>query len=198
MEVAPGHCCLYHGLGSRENVDYQTPLAWAPLDDWTGPVGLELSPNERHFLAARAVSAGGVEEQNTHVLCCVEVDEAGQLLPTALGPVSDLTAKAEPEGGVVIGYSYRPPPGCAQAEQFEVLSDGGSGSLDLQTPIAVIPARVDSAGAPGASQDYEAVVWADGLPAMFAVRACAVGRCGPIGPTVTVLAPVPPAPAVLP
>lgn len=197
MELRGGHCSLYHGLGSSEDVDYQMPLALTPLEDATVSLRLSLSPGQRHFLAARAISAAGIEEQNTHVVCCAEVDQAHVLLPPPLGVTSDLAAWCEPQGGVVIGFSYRPPLGYAAAEEFEVLGDGGSGSLDLQTPIATVPAQPSQPTAPAESQDYEVVVAADVLPAMFAVRPCAGGRKGPVGRTVTVTAGVPPGPVIL-
>lgn len=138
-----------------------------------------------------------MEEQNTHVVCCAEVDQSGQLLPASLGAVSDLTAWGEPGGGAVLGFSYQAPPGYAEADQFEVLSDRGTGQWDLQTPIATVPARPSEPTVRGELQDYEAVVPADVLPAMFAVRACANGRRGPVGPPVTVPAVGLSAPAVL-
>ncbi len=181
MECHGGHYRLYHGLGDSGNIDYTSPVAWMTGDILTFSLLLPLGDGERHFLAARAVSPAGVEEQNTHVVCCVEVDQASRLLPPPLVAVSELTAGLLPEGFTHVGFSYRPPPGYAAAEQFEVLSDHGSGALDLQTPLTTIQA--------GTLQDYEVAVPADVLPAMFAVRACSQGRQGPVGLPVTVTAP---------
>ncbi|MCJ7545018.1 MAG: hypothetical protein MUP47_10755 [Phycisphaerae bacterium] len=197
LELTGAHCRLYHGLGSSESIDYQIPVALAPPGDASVALPLGLWPGQDHFLAARAVSAAGVEEQNTHIVCCAEVDEAGDLRPAPLGAVSDLTAGAEPQGGIVVGFSYRPPLGYAAGDEFQVLSDRGTGCLDLQTPIATVPARSSWATVPGQSQDYETVVPADVLPAMFAVRACANGRQGPLGQPVTVTAMAPPGPVIL-
>jgi hypothetical protein len=198
MDASGGHCRLYHGLGSRGAIDYDTPVALVPPDSASVSVALSAVAGERHFLAARAVSAAGVEEQNTHVVCCVEVDDAGQLLPAPLGAVSDLTAWTEPGGGIVVGFSYQPPPGFVAAEHFEVLSDGGSGQLDLDTPITTIPALPPEAHLPTAKHDYEAVVPVTSLPVLLAVRACADGRSGPVGLPVAVPAAAAPGPVVFP
>jgi hypothetical protein len=174
---------LYHGLADSEAIDYAAPIALVAADHLAVSLLLPLAYGEKHFLAARAVSAAGVEEQNTHVVCCVEVDPDGRLLPPPPAEVSDLTAALGPEGFVIVSFAYRPPPGYAAAEQFEVLSDRGTGTLDLENPVAAIAA--------GPSADYEAAVAAGVLPAMFAVRAVAGGRSGPIGSPVTVTAPQP-------
>jgi hypothetical protein len=183
METHPGHYRIYHGLGDSGNIDYTSPIALAAGDSPTASLVLPLAYGQRHFLAARAVSPVGVEEQNTHVVCCAEVDSSGRLLPPPLAAVSELTACLWPEGLISVGFSYRPPPGYAAAEQFEVLSNRGSGVLDLQTPLATIQA--------GVLAEYEAAVPADILPAMFAVRVCSQGRKGPVGLTVTVTSPQP-------
>jgi hypothetical protein len=198
MEPREGHWRVYHGLGGTEAIDYDAPVALAPLGSESVSVSLSAAPGQRHFFAARAVSAAGVEEQNTHAVCCAQVDEAGELLPAPLAAASDLTAWAEPGGGVVIGFSYQPPPGFAGAECFEVLSDGGGGQLDLDDPIATLPALPPRADPVVAKADYEAVVSVSMRPVMLAVRACADGRDGPVGLPVTVPASAPPGPAVFP
>jgi len=197
MEPREGHWRVYHGLGDSRAIDYEAPVALAPLGGESVSVSLSAAPGERHFFAARAVSAAGVEEQNTHAVCCMEVDEAGELLPAPLAAVGDLTAWAEPGGGVVVGFSYQPPPGFAAAEHFEVLSNGGGGQLDLDDPVATLPALAQ-ADLPVAKGDYEAVVSVSVRPVMLAVRACADGRGGPIGLPVTVPASAPPGPVVFP
>lgn len=189
MEDSGGHCRIYHGVGDSRSIDYATLVAVAPLDSSTVSLALPLSYGQWHFLAARAVSAAGVEEHNTHVVCCAEVDETGVLAAPPLAAVTDLTAWADTDGEVVVGFSYQPPPGYAPAEQFEVLSDRGTGALDLQTPVETV--------SPGVSADHEAVVVADVLPALFAVRACANGRHGPVCAPVVVIAPQPQTPTVV-
>ncbi|MGA2265401.1 MAG: hypothetical protein ABSH10_03110 [Phycisphaerae bacterium] len=180
---------LYHSLADSEAIDYATPITLVAAEDPTVSVALPIAYGEKHFLAARAVSAAGAEEQNTHVVCCVEVDQAGRLLPPPSDAVSDLTAVLGPEGLVTVSFTYRPSPPYAAAERFEVLSDRGTGTLDPVNPVATVAANP--------SADYEATVPADVLPAMFAVRAVAGGRSGPTGSPVTVTAPQPDALATL-
>ena len=190
MESSGGQLRIYHGLGSAEEIDYATPVAVAGEDDTYVSLLLAMAAGDRHFLGARAVSVAGIEEQNTHVVCWAEVDQAGSLLPPPLARPDNLTARALGNAVLAIGFSYYSAPPYVAAESFEVLSDGGTGQLDMDNPVAVAPARQ--------SGEYNVQVSAEVLPARFAVRARVGEHLGPLSAVLFVPLDDPPAPRVMP
>lgn len=191
---------IYHAVGAIENVDWGRPAAQLAAGETTCQLSLTADPGQRHVVAARSVSPAGVQECGTHTLCVLQADEQGRL-GVALDAVTDLTAMRLSEGSyaggsppsqpaaIGLAFSYEPSPGHATADGFDVLSDHGSGTLDLAAPVRTLSAR------PG-QRDYRATIAVD-LAAGVAIKLAVRPRCGdllgPPGDVVEVgLADVPP------
>jgi len=170
---------IYHGVGGPEDVDWTQPVAHLRPDAQETTIPLALAAGQKQVLGARAVSASGVEEQNTHVLACVQTAQAGELLATPLGAIAELTVHRISNQRAGLSFSHHCPPGFATAEEFEVFTDNGTGRLDLESPVSVLPCP------DGDPRDVETLVHIDALPAQFAVRARKGEQTGPLSEIVT-------------
>lgn len=182
---------VYRGLGGIEGIDWQESVACARSGEGTLSVNLALAPGRRYIFAARAVSPEGVEERNTHVVAYAELDEQGDLLPAPLAPPTELTADPQPNAKLLVGFSYAPPVGFAKADGFDLLSDDGSGELDLENPVATVDAVADG------QTDFEVSLTRPEEPIRLACRARNGERLGPVSEILFVPAPDPPSPAQL-
>ncbi len=182
---------IYHATGGPEDMNWTEPVAYARPDPQSKQIPLSLAPGQKHVLGARAVSEGGIEEQNTHVIAYAEADSNGDLLPVPLGRPSQTTVKVLPDGSVVVGFSYDKPLGFAAPAEFQVFTDNGTGELNLQTPACTVPfSRPDQT-------DFEVVVSVSTFPARFAVRARKGEQNGPLGQMISVHTPSPSVPQLL-
>ncbi|MBS3734477.1 MAG: hypothetical protein KGY99_06070 [Phycisphaerae bacterium] len=181
---------IYLGIGGPDAVDYGQPVAWR---QGAGPVDvpIALSPGVRYVLAARAVSDAGILERNTHVLTTVEVNADGALLGAPPPRPEDVTADVLAAGDVRLAWSNRAALGLAEPDGFDVLSDGGTGTLDEDVPVAT----VDDVR-PG-QQEFAVELPAPTSPLRLAVRARAAGRVGPISRPAPVYVPPPAASVAL-
>lgn len=173
---------LYSGIGTPEAIDREQPTAYLREGEQTRALQFAMIPGIKYVLSARAVSPSGVQECNSHVLAYAEIDDLGQLSPPPLSRNTDVTAKRHRDGYVVVGFSYRADFGFAAADAFDILSDSGTGTLNLDTPVANV-SDVDPR-----QTEFEVVVPAAALPAMFSVRARVGDQTGPISRIVTVAA----------
>ncbi len=152
----------------------------------------ELVPDVPYVLALRKLSSAGVEERNTHILTYAQIDTEGSLLPSPLAAPHDVTVDLQPNETILFGFSHHVPLGFASPTVFEVFSDGGSGTLDFENPIAAISNVKEE------QADFEVTVTPAALPAKFAVRGRKDDQDGPLSRIVEVkLAPAPIAPLVL-
>jgi len=171
---------IYHGVGGPEAIDWNRPVAYSMAGAQQVAIPLSLAPGRRHVLAARTTSSEGIEEHNSEALTYVEIDEAGTLQEAPLPVPSEVTAQLRRDGKVLVGFSCYAGPGLAVPTAFDVLTDNGTGTLDVDDPAASIPVS-------DARQiDHTVVVTAEQLPAKFAVRACKEARRGEHSQAVTV------------
>ena len=182
---------VYRGLGGIEGIDWQEPVACARSGDETLSVEGALTPGLRHVFAARAVSAEGVEERNTHVVAYPELDEQGGLLPAPLARPTELTAEAQSDGTLLVGFSYAPPVGFAEADGLDLLGDDGTGELNLENPLATVDGAADG------QTDFEVSISRPEVPTLLACRARNGEQLGPVSEALLVPAPDAPSPAEL-
>jgi len=164
---------FYRGLGLPANIDYSTPIGYAPPG--TTQIVLqdnEISQGQRIWFGLRAVSSSGLEETNCHALACAELDAGDCLLPAPLDLATDLSATVLADGSVVLGFSYLPQAGYAAAETFEVFTDHGTGVFDLESPVAALSQVASD------QVELEVVLTAPTLPGKFAVRPSNGSRVG--------------------
>ncbi|MFB3894420.1 MAG: hypothetical protein ACE15C_20660, partial [Phycisphaerae bacterium] len=165
--------------GSRGDIDFSAPVATIPPGLATRDIaGLGHASGSDYWYALRAVSDSGVEERNTHVQALVRLNAAGKLAPPMAAP-RDVTAGRRKDGAVIVGFSYRVADGWPCPDAFDIFTDGGTGTLDLDHPLVSLP------GAPR-RREYEAIIVSPALPARFAVRPRTGPTAGPISSCVTV------------
>lgn len=169
----------------REAIDWSRPLAGTGGDQTTLRVAAALVPGESRVFAVRAMSAAGVLEHSTHAAAVVALDENGNLPPTPLWPVFDTQATVLPTGEVRLAFSCDRQTGAARPYAFEILTDGGTGTIDTQHPLRTI-----SAGE-GEAIDVELTL-SPSPPCRFAVRPVRAGRPGEMS-DVTAAVSTPPA-----
>ena len=93
---------FYLGVGSRTAIDYDTAVAETPAGTATVDIA-GLSEDVDYYIAVRAVSAAGTEEENTHRVCRVRAED-GALVGQP--PKRLLYAHAEPAAGGAIKFSF--------------------------------------------------------------------------------------------
>jgi len=189
-EVPVAGYLLYHGLGGLADVDLSAPVAWLAASGQPQQVSLQLVAGQTNVLVARAVSTSGLEEQSACAATSVLVGQDGSLLGGALAAAVDVTVELVESATALLGWTVTTPPGFAEPTQFEVYGDGGSGRLDLQTPLAVVdrdPQQLDLQVRLAVTQ----------LPMRFAVRARRGDQLGPLSRTVTLTPPAIPQPQLL-
>ncbi|MCD4823583.1 MAG: hypothetical protein K8S55_03180 [Phycisphaerae bacterium] len=175
---------IYRGLTQDDMT-----LVAAPRSGVT-EVDISQPGDTAYWYKITAVSAAGVEEHNTHVMCLADIDEADELQPSPLPVPVELTAELTAEDSLKLGFCWEIPPGYAQPTGFEVFSDSGSGTLDMENPVAVVSiTAVDHL-------EHSAVVSFSTLPIQLAVRATRDAQAGPLSKTLIVPAAAPPLPPV--
>jgi hypothetical protein len=110
-----------------------------------------------------AVSGGGVEDAGLPVVAEVAIDETGAwagLRPTAPG---DLAVEALSQGRFAVRWTFIEHDGAVLPAVFRVYHDGGSGSIDFQTPageVARLMGKLHYAFVSGSFPHGTAVRWA--------------------------------------
>ena len=187
VAVQLGGYNIYWGEGGAEDVDFDTPLGCMRADQSALTIGQSLDRLRTHVFVARAISPEGQEEHNTHVLAHVKLDEQGQLTPVPLARVNDLTVEAVSNDLLLIAFSHVAPAGFAVADGFDLVSDGGTGQLDLESPVGAIDEVV------AGQTEFEITLSRPVWPLRLAVRTRNGADLGPLSEVVLVGAPDPPA-----
>ena len=182
---------VYRGIGGSESIDWQNHIAYTRHDQTNLTIPLQLTTGQRHIFGVRAVSQAGVEEHNSTVLAYAEVDTQGDLLPQGLSAPCDITAAIQVNGSLLLGFSYDVNPGHAQATSFELVSDFGTGTLDLDNPAATISDFRDG------QSEFEVLLDSPTLPAKFAARAKKDQQVGPLSRIIAVDALATPQPPIV-
>jgi len=168
-------------------VDYQTPIAFTRPGAVAVTIGgLGLSVGETKYLAARAVSASGVEEENTSVIRRLTLAQTGLQgqQPNAIAAAEVLQAA----GGKIrlrAEYSARrnagglAPGAVAEIQVARRLFDGLRWTPDWADLVQAIPLRVPTGFTARVDVVLDAV-YAHGTNVRLAVRAAAAdGAAGP-------------------
>jgi len=173
---------IYQGGADTRSIDWANPIACSRPGESQVNISMNLQPDKTCVLAARAVSASGIEETNHHAIAFVEVDGEGQLSEAPLAAPCELTARLVSPNLARVGFSCYPSPGQRRPSLFEIFTDSGTGTIELQSPAATIEAN-------SAQTDFSVTVEAPLLPCKFAARARLGEVSGPLTHAVTLHAP---------
>ena len=179
---------VYRGVGGIEDINWNSPVAYLRAGQDSIAFDQDLLPGQRYIYAVRTVSSAGAEERNTQVITYVETDEQGNLLPAPLARPTDLAVDVR-QSSLLIGFSCYAPLGFSEADGFDVLSDNGTGQLDLDNPVATVERSRNG------QFDFETSITRPGTPVLLSVRAREDQRTGPISEILFVPLSDAPAPA---
>ncbi len=132
---------LYHASGpGPESLDYDEP--WARV----GPSVAEaetsaLAVETVHWFGIRPVDAGGRESPTAQGEVRLEINAEGECEPDR--PAGALAAAAAPLplGAARLQWRYRIGLGGVLPQTFRIFGDGGTGTIDYETPLDEVPWR---------------------------------------------------------
>jgi len=132
---------LYRGIGSPEQIDWNDPVGAASKD----AAGIRNFDDRGHdtgsayYYAVRAVSPGGVEQDDRDQVARLSFDAAGQAIVPSVEAPCDLQVAPVAGGRFRVNWYY----GVAEADQspkeFRIYSNNGSGGVDYNTVVASVP-----------------------------------------------------------
>jgi hypothetical protein len=174
VEYLPTGSRIYLGDGGVEDINWDTPIAFAPEDTSQVNIPVSFEPNRRYALATRRVSAAGVEEHNTHVVTILETSADGILQPAPLPRPFDLSFERVNADTIRLGFSCDVPLGFSEPMEFRIYGDGGTGEMDFETPVATMTEHV------AGRREFVIELSITSLPMQLASQAWREGRSGSV------------------
>jgi hypothetical protein len=159
------------GRGGVDSIQWNTPVAFLFADATVARFDFAATDSHRYVVGIRNVSPQGITEHSTHVIAFMEWNDDG--LTDAFLPRPRTPAIISADDMLVIGFTCPVPPGHAQPDTFELLTDGGTGVFNDDSPLASISALTESA-------DISISLEMPTVPCQIAVRACRDGLHGPM------------------
>jgi hypothetical protein len=136
-----GGCNLYRGVGSPEQIDWEDPVGAAGQDATTIRNFRDRGhdADSVYYYAIRAVSPGGVEQEDRDQIACLSFDSTGKAIIPSLNAPCDLHVESLDAGRFKLNWYY----GAAEVDQspreFRVYSNSSAGVVDYNTPVASVP-----------------------------------------------------------
>lgn len=132
---------LYRATGAGPDaIDYAEP--WARVGPHTsGAVTPALAAGEVHWFAIRATDRDGTETPSAQDELRLELTASGERAADRPAGVTGLVARPRPGGHVSL--LWRSPVGGpgATPQAFRIFGDGGTGTMDYDTPLGEVPCR---------------------------------------------------------
>lgn len=135
-----GCWAVYRGPNFRQ-IDLSSVLCVAQADaqDIVLPAHLPHEPDSEYCYLVRRFNGCGQQERTTEAVALVRIDSDGCLAGPVCSGVYGLEARCLLGGKVQLGWFYSPLDQEVAPEVFNVYSDAGTGQLDLENALAVIP-----------------------------------------------------------
>jgi len=132
---------LYHASGSGpECLDYDEP--WGRVGPSVTEVQTDaLTVETVHWLGIRPVDADGRESPIAQGEVRLEIDAQGEQEPDRPAGALAATATPLPLGAARLQWRYRVGLGGVLPQTFRVFGDGGTGTIDYETPLDEVPWR---------------------------------------------------------
>jgi hypothetical protein len=134
-------CRLVYRGGSMETIDFDEPLVVAGPDEKeiTLPDFVTHEAGNDYFYVVRNVNQCGRIEQTLKAAVKVTIDEEGGLRGGRPNGVFGLAARQKQDGQAEIVWGYNPIKQAVGPKETRIYSDGGTGQVDYQEPIAAAP-----------------------------------------------------------
>jgi hypothetical protein len=125
-------------------------------------------PGTTYVYRLNAVGAGGVEEDSAKNVTSVAFGPDGAWLGLRPNSPSDLRISCLSGGRFALRWSYNEKNQQASPSEFRIFTDGGTGSIDYDEPVAVVQCR-------GRRMHFQhvTVAWPHGTRVSWSVRAFA-------------------------
>ena len=169
------------GEGGPEAIDWSSPIAYLSPTEVQVQLNLTLTANAKYVTGVRPISSAGIAADTGTAFTYFEVDGNGLLQPAPLGRPTDVTAQVLGDGEVLVAFSCHALGGMIAPASYEILTDGGTGTIDLDTPVATVLPTYAS------QREFDATFSHGSLPALYAVRGRKDTQPGPLSAIVTVI-----------
>jgi hypothetical protein len=175
---------LYHATGAGPGaLDYAEP--WAQVGPSVPEVQTDaLAVETVHWFGIRPVDADGRESPIAQGEVRLEIDAQGGQEPDRPAGVLAAAATPLPLGAARLQWRYRVGLGGVLPQTFRVFGDGGTGTIDYETPLGEVPWREGQAWYAWTSDPL-----APGVEHQLAVRAVTAGEVWDEQPAVARITP---------
>ena len=134
-----GGMLLYRGDNQFDQIDYAAAVGAA-----YGPGSFDVPSDQVHadgsrtVYALRRVSGSGLEEMGTEATAALRLDSQGQQILPGIGVVRELRVRQAGADGALLSWLYWPVGQATRPVHFAVYSDGGTGTMDWNTPLVTV------------------------------------------------------------
>ncbi len=171
--------CL--GEGGPEAIDWSSPIAYLSPTEVQVQLNLPLAANVKYVAGVKPISSAGIAACSGTAFTYLEVDDNGLLQPAPLGQPTDVTAHLLGDGEVLVAFSSHAPSGMIEPASYEIVTDGGTGTIDLDAPVATVEPTYSG------QREFDVTFNHGSLPAQYAVRGRNDAQLGPLSKIVTVI-----------
>lgn len=133
-------CAVVYRGASLGDIDFSRILCVVESEarEFSLPAYLSYAPGSVHCYLVRRFNSCGYREQTTAAAVMVRITPDGQLAKPSPNPVVGLRGEQAGPGKLRLVWFYSPLDQPVTPEHFDIYWDGGSGQVDLQSPIATI------------------------------------------------------------
>lgn len=160
---------LFRGA-TRATIDRTHPVGVAPSSESSIAVRADIElADGTHYFQAIPYGPGGVAavvNASRPQIVAVVID--GGVVDPKPEPVRQLRATPEAGGEVTVGWTFLHSAGRVVPDEFAVFTDAGGGTIDYETPVAVVARRLSASGE--GEYAWRSEAFADGLAVKWAVR----------------------------
>jgi hypothetical protein len=114
-------------------------VAEADAEEITLPDYISHEPGQVYFYIIRCANGFGEIERTLRAAAMAVIDESGNIQEDGPNGVFGLSSEQRRDGQVEIVWQYSPIGQASTPQQMNVYSDSGTGQIDYQQPIAVVP-----------------------------------------------------------
>jgi hypothetical protein len=133
-------CRLVYRGESIETVDFEEVLAVAEPDaiEVELPGFLLYEPGRAYFYVVRCANECGLIERTLKAAVKAAIDDKGELRDARPNGVFGLAARQRQDGQIELVWHYSPIEQESDSKEMRIYSDGGSGEVNYQEPVAVV------------------------------------------------------------
>ena len=134
-------CRIVYRGWSMETINFDDVLVAANADagEITLPAYVSHELGQVYFYVVRCANGCGQIEQTLQAAVKAAIDGSGEIQKPGPNGVFGLAGGKRQDGQVEMSWGYYPIGQAGMPQQMKVYSDGGTGEIDYQQPIAIVP-----------------------------------------------------------